>query len=186
MWVLFSMSSVLGQEAEDSLLLKLKEYYDKVPRFILRAGILPKFSVEHKIRPNNTLIYRIYLGFTYSSFSDTYRGTYSELAIYPVFSIIPRGYLTLKRRLKKGKSIERWSGTYFSTPFTYVPRNSISFGSLGIGSTIGHQSNFGKQLYFSIEGGVGVAFIYYPSQFGDEIDTGLGPLFQMSLGKTFN
>jgi hypothetical protein len=183
----FASKPVLGQidqyfETEQSL----EDYFREEPRLIFRAGLWPGISVEQNISPKVSFIYRLNLGFQYISTTDTYRGTRSESAFFPILSFRPRKYITFERRLRIGKSIYHRSGTYLSFPVTYIPETAIAFGGIMIGPTIGHQINFGKRFYFDIEGGLGILLSNETAVFDSGQRAALGQQAAISIGINFN
>lgn len=100
-------------------------------------------------------------GYFYSSFFDI-----SGFVSVPTFTIEPRWYYNLNKRLNKSKRIDGNSGNFFSLKTTYHPdwfvisnEDLKVISDLSIIPTWGIRRNIGK--HFNYEAGFGAGYIHY-------------------------
>ena len=153
----------------------------------IQIGLL-SIHAHNEFRIGATASLRVEAGVQFEGAS--YRFSNDELYAFPVFSVEPRYYYNLDRRLSKGKSIDKNNGNFLSLLVKASTGRSIDFGGVenrkinedyGVYVRWGLKRTFGK--HFTMETAVGPGIVRSYSTNATELSSDIDLMFR--IGYTF-
>lgn len=131
----------------------------------VQIGIHP-FAINNELKITNSIALRNELGFGLVWADNGYYNSTAQWAIVPSVNVEPRYYYNLKKRVKKGKRIDRNSGNYLSLYVGFEPGIGITSNNVDlfpVVSTIpmwGIKRAIGKNFNFETALGVGYGWTF--------------------------
>ncbi|WP_417889730.1 hypothetical protein [Xanthomarina gelatinilytica] len=136
-------------------------------------GIQTGFSglwVHGEFKLSNKFALRAETGLDLGTWENTYTNQ-KGLGLIPVFTLEPRFYYNLNKRLNKGKRIDGNSGNFISLKTSYNPNLFLTDSNREVNMasdfmvipTWGIRRNLGK--HFNYEAGFGIGYIHYREEY---------------------
>jgi hypothetical protein len=122
-------------------------------------------DIYHETRIADKISLRAELGLIPAIWGGDLYGNKSGFALYPVFTLAPKYYYNLNRRVEKDKNIKNNAANYFAFQIRYLPGWVISnhqdmelFNQIHFIPTYGLRRNFLKKFNYEFKVGVGYGF----------------------------